>query len=68
VREVVDRLIAVAGKDLEPDVQGSGVPPGEIDRQVLDSRAIRETLGWAPDWELDRGLAETYRWYERALA
>lgn len=67
VRELVDRMIAVSGKDLEPDVQGAGTPPGEIDRQFLDSAAIGEELGWRPQWDLDRGLAATWEWYERRL-
>jgi CDP-glucose 4,6-dehydratase len=68
VLEVVRRLIAVSGRDVEPDIQGSGVPHGEIDRQYLDSTAIREELGWAPKWELDSGLRATWGWYERTLA
>ncbi|MEA2347964.1 MAG: CDP-glucose 4,6-dehydratase [Thermoleophilaceae bacterium] len=68
VLDIVQRLIAVTGADVEPDIQGSGVPDGEIDRQQLDSTAISEKLGWAPQWSLDDGLAETYRWYERVLS
>jgi CDP-glucose 4,6-dehydratase len=65
---LVRRLLTVAGReDVEPDVRGEGVPPGEIDRQWLDSTAIRDELGWAPSWELERGLAETYAWYQRHL-
>ena len=67
VIEIVRRLIAVSGKDVEPDIQGEGTPHGEIDRQWLDSTAIREELGWKPEWDLDRGLAEAYAWYERHL-
>jgi CDP-glucose 4,6-dehydratase len=66
--EIVNRLVAASGKDVQPEIQGDGTPFGEIDRQFLDSTAIRESLGWEPKWELDRGLAETYRWYERALS
>jgi CDP-glucose 4,6-dehydratase len=68
VRDVVARVIAAAGSDVEPDVQGEGKPPGEIDRQWLDSTAIRNELGWQPRWELDRGLAETYAWYVQHLS
>jgi CDP-glucose 4,6-dehydratase len=68
VLEVVRRLIAVSGHELEPDIQGSGVPHGEIDRQYLDSTAIREELGWAPRWDLDSGLRAAWDWYERTLA
>ena len=44
---------------------GEGTPHGEIDRQYLDSAAIREQLGWEPQWDLERGLASTWDWYER---
>ena len=63
VREVVDRLIRAAGKDVAPEVHGAGTPHGEIDRQFLDSSAITRELGWEPRWSLDDGLAATWRWY-----
>ena len=59
------RSIAASGRDVEPDIQGEGTPHGEIDRQYLDSSAITRELGWSPAWDLDRGLRETYAWYER---
>jgi CDP-glucose 4,6-dehydratase len=66
VRDVVERLIRIAGADVEPDVQGDGTPHGEIDRQFLDSSAIKRDLGWQPRWSLDDGLAATWRWYAEA--
>jgi CDP-glucose 4,6-dehydratase len=68
VLDVVRRLIAVAGVAVEPDIQGAGVPHGEIDRQWLDSTAIREELGWAPRWDLDAGLRAAWDWYARTLS
>ena len=67
VSDIVARLIAVSGRDVEPDIQGEGTPRGEIDRQFLDSSRIRDELGWQPRWELDDGLRETWAWYERHL-
>jgi CDP-glucose 4,6-dehydratase len=67
VIDVVRTLISVSGLDLEPDVQGSGTPHGEIDRQYLDSTAIREQLGWEPRWDLERGLATTWEWYRQQV-
>ena len=67
VLELVERLIAVSGRDVEPDVRGRGTPPGEIERQFLDATAIRTELGWTPRWSLDEGLAATYAWYEGLL-
>jgi CDP-glucose 4,6-dehydratase len=68
VRRIVDALIAVSGVAATPDVRGEGVPPGEIDRQYLDSTAIASELGWAPKVPLDEGLARTYAWYRRHLS
>jgi CDP-glucose 4,6-dehydratase len=68
VLELVSTLSRVAGRDLEPDVQGEGTPPGEIERQVLDSTAIREELGWNPSFDLETGLRRTWQWYESRLA
>ncbi|MEA2365827.1 MAG: hypothetical protein QOI32_1339 [Thermoleophilaceae bacterium] len=68
VLDVVRRLIGVSGRELEPDVRGAGVPHGEIDRQYLDSTAIRDELGWAPRWDLDSGLRAAWDWYQRTLA
>lgn len=68
VIDVVRALIAVSGTGLEPDIRGEGAPPGEIERQFLDSSAIRAELGWAPEWELERGLEAAWEWYSRLLA
>ena len=67
VIDVVRTLISVSGRDVEPDIQGEGTPHGEIDRQYLDSTAIKEQLGWQPQWELERGLSATWEWYERRV-
>ena len=67
VLELVRRVIAASGRAIEPEIAGEGTPAGEIDRQWLDSSAIRDQLGWRPSWDLDRGLEETYAWYESHL-
>jgi CDP-glucose 4,6-dehydratase len=67
VLELVRTLIRVSGRALEPDVRGAGTPAGEIDRQVLDASAIRRELGWEQRFGLERGLRETWAWYERRL-
>ena len=67
VLDVVRRLIEVSGRQVEPDVQGDGTPPGELERQYLDSTAIRAELGWKAQWDLDRGLSATWEWYLRYL-
>jgi len=68
VLEVVKRLIAISGRDVQPEIQGVGVPHGEIDRQYLDPTAMRRDLGWCPKWDFDTGLRVTWDWYERTLS
>jgi CDP-glucose 4,6-dehydratase len=65
VREVVDLICELAGSDVEPDFQGDGTPPGEIDRQFLAADKIRKVTGWAPQVELREGLGRTIEWYRR---
>jgi CDP-glucose 4,6-dehydratase len=67
VLDVVRRLIAISGRELEPDIRGAGVPHGELDRQWLACEAIEAELGWRAEWDLEGALEETYRWYEREL-
>lgn len=66
VLELVRRLIEIAGADVEPEVRGEGTPHGELARQWLDSGAISEQLEWTPQWDLQGGLEETFRWYASA--
>lgn len=68
VEQVVRRLTAASGRDLEPEVEGGGSRHNGIDRQCLDSSMIEHELGWSPKWDLDAGLRETYAWYESHLA
>jgi CDP-glucose 4,6-dehydratase len=67
VREIVETLVTISGKDLQPDIRSSKPPAHEIDRQYVNSTLIHTTLGWSPRWELQDGLSATYDWYERNL-
>lgn len=63
VREVVELICRVAGTDLQPDIQGTGTPHGEIDRQYVDATKLRELTGWRPRVTLEDGLRRTVEWY-----
>ena len=63
VRDVVARICALAGTDVEPDVRGSGTPAGEIDRQYVDASKLHALTGWEPRIDLDEGLRRTLDWY-----
>lgn len=63
VREVVELVCRLAGTDVAPDVRGTGSPPGEIDRQWVDSTKLRELTGWRPRVDLEEGLRRAIEWY-----
>lgn len=63
VAEVVRLICSLAGSSVEPDFQGDGTPPGEIDRQWLDSTRLRELTGWESAVTLEDGLKRTIEWY-----
>jgi UDP-glucose 4-epimerase len=56
VREIVDRLLEATGSDLEPEVRADQTVP--MTRRVGSSEAAAEALGWRPELDLDRGLAD----------
>ena len=61
--DVVAEILRVAGHPGEPDVQGSGVPEGEIERQVIDSSKLEGLTGWSAQTSLEEGIAQTIDWY-----
>ena len=61
--DVVTEILRVAGSDQAPEVQGSGVPEGEIEKQVIDSTKLEEATGWKARTPLEEGLARTLEWY-----
>ncbi len=63
VLEVVELMCRVAGTGVEPDVRGTGTPPGEITRQWVDSSKLHTASGWAPRVSLEEGLRRTIEWY-----
>jgi len=36
---------------------------GHVRRHAVDATRLRERLGWRPQWDFTRGLAETIAWY-----
>ena len=65
VLEVVEKILALMGSDLEPDVRDE--TPHEIREQYLSAAKARERLDWRPLFELDEGLQRTIDWYRDFL-
>src|SRR5829696_3218955 len=61
-RDVTRRIVELTAAD-PALVRSVADRPGHDVRYSLDSSRLR-ALGWAPEWDFDRGLAETVRWYD----
>lgn len=68
VLNLVKRIINLSGKNnLKPLILGKGKTKGEIDKQYLSSKKAKKILGWKPEYTLEQGLKETYKWYKAHL-
>ncbi len=65
VLELVERILALLGSDLEPDVRNEAT--NEIRHQYLSASKARRVLGWEPLFTLDEGLQRTIGWYKTFL-
>lgn len=63
VADVVALVCRLTGSGVGSDIRGAGTPPGEIDRQWVDSTKLRELTGWEPLVTLEDGLERTIEWY-----
>jgi CDP-glucose 4,6-dehydratase len=63
VGEVVALIARLSNTGVEPDIQGSGNPEGEIDRQYVDPSKLSDVCGWSPAVDLEEGLRRTIDWY-----
>ena len=61
VLELVERLLAVTGSTLVPDIRNEA--SHEIRHQYLSASKARTQLGWSPQFDLGTGLARTIDWY-----
>lgn len=66
VLQIVQQITRAINSDLEPEVRNEA--SGEIADQYLDAAKARTRLGWAPRYELQRGLGETIDWYRQYLS
>ena len=56
VREIVGRLIDLSGSSVEPEIRADVEVP--MTRRVGSSERAAELIGWEPEYDLDRGLAD----------
>jgi CDP-glucose 4,6-dehydratase len=63
VLEIVETITKLAGTGVEPDIQGTGNPEGEIDRQYVDASKMLQLCQWSPSVSLDEGMERAIEWY-----
>ena len=61
----VNRVYALLAKNLGVSTPAKHAPErlGEQRRSVLANGKAKDVLGWAPKFDVERGMAETIRWY-----
>ncbi len=66
VKEVVDKIIALSGVDVQPEYLFD-YPVTGVERRVPDLTKTLKTLGWMPSYSLDYGLLQTFNWVKNIL-
>ncbi|HWB11481.1 MAG TPA: GDP-mannose 4,6-dehydratase [Pirellulales bacterium] len=68
VREVVERICRLMGRDFAAATVTVGERLGQDAAYVIDSTRAREELGWRPTVDLDEGLRQVVEWVKRNFA
>lgn len=58
IRHIAERLMAAAGVDLSIVVDPTRVRPVDVPEVRGDPSRVRRAIGWSPEYELDRTLAD----------
>ncbi len=62
ILDIAGRILAETGRGTEL-IRLVADRPGHVRRHAIETRKIRERLGWRPERTFARGLPETVRWY-----
>ncbi len=62
--DLVEKIKKVSGKN-NAEIKILNTVKAEIKDQFLSSKKAREKLNWEPEYDLDRGMKETYEWYHK---
>ncbi len=62
VKEIVEKISALMGKDINRDIVFSKKRPGEDMLYAMKCEKIKR-LGWSPSTSLNSGLEKTVKWY-----
>lgn len=67
VGDLARKIATLMNKDIRIESSDERLRPekSEVERLWAENRKAKEMLGWAPQFDLDAGLAETIRWFAR---
>jgi GDP-4-dehydro-6-deoxy-D-mannose reductase len=68
IRQVAERLLAIAGVDLPIVVDPDRVRPVEIPELRGDPSRLGAAVGWQPEYDLDRTLTDVLAYWQQAAA
>jgi nucleoside-diphosphate-sugar epimerase len=70
IRDLVDRIVDLVGRDVEVVFDATRLKPGqsEVDRLLADNTKAREIVGWEPQLDLDEGLRRTIDWISERVS
>lgn len=69
IGDTVKKIIDIIGKDVKIICDEERIRPekSEVNRLWADNTKIKELTGWAPNYNIDQGLAETVEWIKNNL-
>lgn len=65
IRELVEMICEMLGKDFDEGTEVVDARPGHDQGYTLDWSKIKDELGWEPEVEIGEGLREMHDWIER---
>ena len=65
VNEIFEIIKKLAS--FETEVEHIEAVPGEVRDIVLDTKLVQKELGWKPEYDIKKGIKETYNWYKNNL-
>ncbi len=66
VLDIVNKILKISGRDIKPVILGQELK--EIQAQWLDIEKATKVFGFSPEFDIDKGLEITYKWYLDASA
>ncbi len=69
IGELVKTVIRITGKEVRVVTDELRIRPenSEVNRLLCDATRARDWTGWAPEYSLEQGLAETSKWVSQNL-